>query len=152
MNVFKLRKVVDILTIVLLIIVMSLLPMYIVNSIKLYNSVTNQVNDINFLFKQLEESHKVNAKLLYEALEFRRTEYNCYLSKESPDFLKIMYITLNNYSKYVTTDDDLTLAQKTEYLNHINKIQDAVYARKILAEKILEYDNNREYFINHFEK
>ena len=49
-----------------------------------------------------------------------------------------MYITLNNYSKYVTTDDDLTLAQKTEYLNHINKIQDAVYARKILAEKILQ--------------
>mgnify|MGYP003501428537 CR=1 FL=1 len=47
MNIFKVRKIVDVITIILLIIIMSLLPMYIMNSIKMYKNVTYQVENIN---------------------------------------------------------------------------------------------------------
>ena len=56
--------------------------------------------------------------------------------------------TLKNYAEYISNDTKLTTQQKQELLVHIEKITVAVEARKQLTNKLIEYDSQREYFID----
>lgn len=81
-------------------------------------------------------------------MEFRRIEYQCYLTKEAPDFLNIMDTTLLRYAEYINNDPNLTVQEKQQYMVHIEKISTAVDARRKLTDKLIEYDNSKEIYIN----
>lgn len=81
-------------------------------------------------------------------MEFRRIEYQCYLTKEAPDFLKIMDTTLLKYAEYISNDKNLSAQEKQQYMVQIEKINTAVDARKKLTDKLIEFDTNKEIYIN----
>lgn len=97
---------------------------------------------------QLKFSHNLNGKLILDTLEFRRIEYQTYLSEESPDFLAVMDRTLANYSNYIMNDINISTEQKQHYLKDVNKINQAVIARKKLTEKLLNYERKRSLYLN----
>jgi hypothetical protein len=59
-----------------------------------------------------------------------------------------MDITLLKYTEYINNDSKLTAQEKQQFMVHIEKINTAVEARRKLTEKLIEYDNNREIYIN----
>ena len=148
MRLVKLRFIADILTCVILALCMLVLPTYIIMTAKFNTALNNKMNSIETMFIKLQNEHNLNAKLIYETLEFRRIEYQCYLTKEAPDFLNIMDITLLKYTEYINNDPKLTAQEKQQFMVHIEKINTAVLARRKLTEKLIEYDNNREIYIN----
>jgi CHASE3 domain sensor protein len=107
-----------------------------------------QANDITKLVYNLDNSHKLNAKILFETLEFRRIEYRCYLGKENPEFLKSMNNTLKNYVEYVSNDTKLTAEQKKILMSEVTQIEQAVEARIELTDKLVEYDKSRRNYLD----
>lgn len=147
MKLVRLRFIADVLTGIILLMCMVILPIYILLTVKYNESLNSKMNEIEVMFTHLEQSHDLNAELIYETLEFRRIEYNCYLTKEAPEFLDIMDITLKNYTEYINNDTTLTAQQKQNLMVHIEKIYIAVEARKQLTNKLIEYDSHREYYL-----
>jgi Ca2+/Na+ antiporter len=149
MNLIKIRKIVDCLTLIVLIILLCILPLFVLFTYKTNQRIVDDVNEINTMFLHLESEHKTQQQLLYYDLEFKRIEFNCYLSKENPAFLTVMQRTLENYAEYIANDNNLTAAQKKQYMNDIGIIEQAVDARTELTQKLLEYNNSKN---NNFNK
>lgn len=147
MSFIKFRKLIDILTGIILILCMGLFPVFIITTYKTNKNITEQVSNVNLLFNKLETSHDLNSKILLETLEFRKVEYRCYLNKENPAFLLKMDKTLTGYVSYVNNDPNLTPEQKKELMNNVAIIEQAVDARIELTKKLVEYDKNREIYI-----
>lgn len=148
MKLLKLRFIADVLTCVILALCMTVLPIYIIMTAKFNAALNNKMNNIETMFNKLQQSHNLNAKLIYDTLEFRRIEYQCYLTKEAPDFLKIMDTTLLKYAEYVNNDPNLSVQEKQQFMVHIEKINTAVDARRKLTDKLIKYDNDRAFYIN----
>lgn len=148
MKLVKLRFIADVLTCVILALCMTVLPIYIIMTAKFNTALNNKMNNIESMFIKLQNEHNLNAKLIYETLEFRRIEYQCYLTKQAPDFLNIMDITLLKYAEYINNDPKLSVQEKQQFMVHIEKISTAVEARRKLTDKLIEYDNDREIYIN----
>lgn len=151
MNLIKMRRIVDGLTVAILIMLMGILPFFIVSTYHMNAHIKEQVEDVNSLFKKSEQIHNINNALIFDALEFRRIEYNCYLNSESADFIEILNGTLDSYTEYVTNDPTLTAEQKKTKLTNISKIEKAVHARIELASKLVSYDNTRRNYLNYFQ-
>lgn len=148
MKLLKLRFIADVLTCVILALCMTVLPIYIIMTAKFNAALNTKMNNIESMFIKLQNEHNLNAKLIYETLEFRRIEYQCYLTKEAPDFLKIMDTTLLKYAEYISNDKNLSAQEKQQYMVQIEKINTAVDARKKLTDKLIEFDTNKEIYIN----
>lgn len=144
LNPFKLRKIVDCLTLIILILLLCMLPLFLIITYKTNLQIIDNVNNINKMFLILEREHKTQNRLLYYDLEFKRIEYNCYLSNENPSFLTVMNRTLVNYADYIANDDDLTSSQKKQYMNDIGIIEEAVKARNELTQKLTEYNSSKK--------
>lgn len=148
MNLIKIRKIVDCLTLIILIIMLCILPLFVIFTYNTDKQIVKSVDNINEMFLHLESEHKIQEQLLYYDLEFKRIEYNCYLSKENPAFLSVMQRTLENYAEYIAKDQNLTSAQKKQYMNDIGTIEQAVQARTELTQKLIEYENSKNQNFN----
>lgn len=148
MNLIKIRKIVDCLTLVILIIMLCILPLFVIFTYNTDKQIVQSVDNINEMFLRLEAEHKQQQQLLYYDLEFKRIEFNCYLSKENPAFLSVMQRTLENYAEYIANDIHLTSAQKKQYMNDIGIIEKAVQARTELTQKLIEYENSKNQNFN----
>jgi hypothetical protein len=151
MNLIKVRRIVDGLTVAILIMLMGILPFFIVSTYNMNTYIKDQVEHVNGLFKKSEQIHNINDALIFDALEFRRIEYNCYLTSESADFIEILNGTLDSYTEYVTNDPTLTSEQKKTKLTNVSKIEKAVHARIELAGKLVSYDKTRKNYLNYFQ-
>lgn len=148
MNFIKIRKVVDTFTLIILIILLCILPLFILFTYNTNKQIVQSVSSINEMFTYLEHEHRIQQQLLYYNLEFKRIEFNCYLSKENPAFLSVMQRTLENHAEYVANDPNLTPAQKKQYMNDIGIIEQAVKARTELTQKLVEYENSKNQNFN----
>lgn len=148
MNIIRVRKIVDLINFIILILCLGLFPFFIITTYKMNYNLYQQASDITKLVYDLDSSHKLNAKILFETLEFRRIEYRCYLGKENPGFLNSMNNTLKNYIKYVSNDPNLTPEQKKVLMTEVNHIEQAVKARIELTEKLVEYDESRKNYMD----
>jgi hypothetical protein len=152
MTPFKLRRAADIFTIIILVICMGILPFFVISTYRINQYITSQIGEINSLFTRLETIHNINDSLIFEALEFRRIEYNGYLSSESEDFIQIISQTMSDYTIYISNDSTLTPEQKKIYLTNVSKIEKAIRARVELSAQLTRYDNNRKKYLDYFEK
>lgn len=119
MTILKMRKIIDLVTLILLIVLLCILPLFIIMTYKTNVQIIENVNNINTMFIRLDSLHSKEQQLMYFDLEFKRIEFNCYLSKENPAFLKVMQRTLDNYAEYIANDPKLTPQQKKQYMNDI---------------------------------
>lgn len=82
MNIIKIRRFVDFFTCIICILFSFLIIFFVIVTYKMNQQVGESVSNINILFTKLEASHKLNAELIFDTLEFRKIEYRCYLSQE----------------------------------------------------------------------
>jgi hypothetical protein len=59
-----------------------------------------------------------------------------------------MDTTLLKYAEYISNDKNLSAQEKQQYMAQIEKINIAVDARKKLTDKLIEFDTNKEIYIN----
>lgn len=144
----NLRKLIDFLSCVILLLCICVLPIYILITFQTNKNIIRNVEEINRLFLHLEKSHKMNAEILFDSLEFRRLEYKCYFSTETNIFEKAFLITLKNYGNYLSNDKSLSSEEKKTYMNHIYIMEKAFEGRKELLHKLLQYDIKRKYYLN----
>lgn len=147
----NIRKTIEFLSSILLLLCISVLPIYILITFQTNKDIIVHVNDINQLFLQLEQSHKANAEILFDSLEFRRIEYNCYFSAENTEFNKAFNISQKKYLEYLAHDKKLSPENKKLLIQYMSIVEETFNARLQLMNKLSQYESKRPTYLKlHF--
>ena len=147
----NIRKTIEFLSSVLLLLCISVLPIYILITFQTNKDIIAHVNDINQLFLQLEQSHKANAEILFDSLEFRRIEYKCYFSAENTEFNKAFNISQKKYLEYLAHDKKLSPENKKLLIQYMSIVEETFNARVQLMNKLSQYESKRPSYLKlHF--
>lgn len=143
----NIRRLIDFLSCMLLLLCICILPIYILITFQTNKNIIEHVNDINNLFLKLEQSHKINAEILFDSLEFRRIEYKCYFSSENEKFNSAFNISMKKYLEYLSNDKTLTTEEQKILFDNITMVEETFKARTKLLHKLAQYDTKRSIYL-----